>query len=89
MIQGVYGVKKFQVNLPKITNKIREIGGHYLITRRDEPVFVTIPFSDYQEIEDILLELNSPGLQKDVARARKEYREGKTKDIGEFLKELD
>ncbi len=89
MIQGVLGVKKFQANLPSITNKIREIGGHYLVTRRNEPVFVTIPFSDYQQIEDILLELNSPSLQKEVLRAREEYKSGEARELGDFLKDLE
>ena len=37
-----------------------------------------MPFSDYQEIADILLELNSPGLIDDIAQSRKEYEENRT-----------
>ena len=78
MIQDVFGIKDFQTNLPKIARKISQIGGHYLVTNRSKPALVAIPFSDYQAIEDILLELNSPQLQKDITEGRKEYLQGKT-----------
>jgi len=78
MIQDVFGIKDFQTNLPKIARKISQIGGHYLVTNRTKPALVAIPFSDYQAIEDILLELNSPQLQKDIREGRKEYLQGKT-----------
>jgi len=45
-----------------------------------------MPFSDYQEIADILLELNSPGLIDDIAQSRKEYEENRTTDFRDFLK---
>ena len=78
MIQDVFGIKDFQTNLPKIARKISQIGGHYLVTNRSKPALVAIPFSDYQAIEDILLELNSPQHQKDIREGRKEYLQGKT-----------
>ena len=88
MIQDVYGIKEFQTKLPQIANKIRQIGGHYLVTNRSKPSLVAIPFSDYQEIEDILLELNSPSLQEDVKKGRREYSEGKTRNFDDFVNEL-
>ena len=78
MIQDVFGIKDFQTNLPKIARKINQMGGHYLVTNRSKPALVAIPFADYQAIEDILLELNSPQLQKDIKEGRKEYLQGKT-----------
>lgn len=81
MIQDAYGIKEFQTKLPHIAQKIRTQGGHYLITHRSKPSMVAIPFEDYQEIEDILVELNSPQLQKDVAQGRDEYKKGETVSI--------
>ena len=84
MIQDVYGIKEFQTNLPKIATKIKEQGGHYLITNRSKPSMVAIPFEDYQEIEDILMELNSPKLQKEVKETREDYKKGKAISIDEL-----
>ncbi len=81
MIQNVFGIKEFQTNLPQIARRISEIGGHYLITNRSKPSMVAIPFEDYQEIEDILLELNSPGLKKEIQKGRSEYKSGKTSQV--------
>ena len=89
MIQGVYGVKEFQTQLPKITRKIGQVGGHYLVTNRNKPVFVTLPFDDYKELEDILWELNSPTLLKSIELGRKEYLQGKTKELTKVLKEIN
>lgn len=89
MIQNVYGIKQFQTKLPEMARQIDEIGGHYLVTRRNKPSFVAIPFADYQEIEDILLELNSLKLQKEIAQGREEYRQGKTKTLDEVMAQLD
>lgn len=88
MIQDVYGIKEFQINLPKIARKISQIGGHYLVTNRSKPSMVAIPFADYQEIEDILLELNSPTLKKDIEKGREEFKNKKTTDFRKFLKSL-
>lgn len=88
MIQDVYGIKEFQINLPKIARKINQIGGHYLVTNRSKPSMVAIPFSDYLEIEDIFLELNSPSLKKDVKKGREEFKDKKTTDFRKFIKSL-
>jgi len=87
MIQNVFGIKDFQINLPKIARSISEVGGHYLVTNRSKPAMVAIPFADYQGIEDILLELNSPCLKREIKQGRKEYRLGKTKSFKEVLKQ--
>lgn len=84
MIQRVYGVKEFQTNLPKISSMIAKIGGHYLVTKRNKPTMVAIPFEDYKEIEDIILELNSPVLQADIKKGRRDFKFGKTKSLEEL-----
>lgn len=89
MIQAVYGIKDFQVKLPKIARQIASEGGHYLVTNRNKPSLVAIPFGDYQEIEDILLELNAPRLKKEIRIGRHEYRMKKTADFREFLSSLN
>lgn len=89
MIQDVFGIKEFQMKLPKIARKISEVGGHYLVTNRSKPSLVAIPFSDYQEIADIFLELNSPVLKKDIKKGRREFRDKNTKSFRQFLKELN
>jgi len=88
MLQNVYGIKQFQTLLPSIAQKISEVGGHYVVTKRSKPAFVAIPFEDYKEIQDILLELNSPKLQEDVKKSRKEYKQGKTADFEDFVNDL-
>lgn len=89
MLQNIYGIKKFQSSLPSIAKKISEVGGHYIVTRRSNPAFVAIPFEDYKEIQDILLELNSPNLQNDIKKSREEYQKGKTTDFDEFVADLE
>ena len=86
MISDVYGIKEFQTKLAKIARKIRETGGHYLITNRNKPTMVAIPFEDYKEIEDILVELNSANLKRDIRKARKEYESGQAADFRKFIK---
>lgn len=88
MIQDVYGIKEFQIKLPQIAKKISQIGGHYLVTNRSRPSLVAIPFADYQEIEDILLELNSPSLKKDIKRGRQEYSKGQAQNFDKFINEF-
>lgn len=88
MIQDVFGIKEFQTKLPQIAKMISQIGGHYLVTNRSQPSLVAIPFSDYQEIEDILLELNSPTTNKDIKKGRDEYSKGQTKNFDDFLDEF-
>lgn len=88
MLQNVYGIKQFQTNLPAMARQIDEIGGHYIVTRRNKPAFVAIPFEDYKEIQDILLELNSHQLQSDIATSRREYQDDKTQNFDEFIKDL-
>lgn len=87
MIQGVYGIKQFQTKLPQIAKKISIEGGHYLVTNRSQPSLVAIPFSDYQDIADILLELQSPTLKRDIRQGREEFRKGKTIEFRQFLKQ--
>lgn len=89
MIQGVFGIKEFQTKLPQIARKISQVGGHYLVTNRSKPSLVAIPFEDYQEIADIMLEMNSHQLKKDISAGRKEYQQGKTRNFRQFLKELN
>ena len=89
MIQAVYGIKDFQVKLPKIARQIASEGGHYLVTNRNKPSLVAIPFGDYQEIEDILLELNAPLLKKELKIGRMEYRKGNTSDFRELITSLN
>ncbi len=88
MIQNVFGIKEFQTKLPAMARLIEKEGGHYIVTCRNKPVFVVMPFADYQDLEDILMELNSPQLLRDVAQARKDYKAGKTKTLDEVLKSL-
>lgn len=88
MIQNVFGIKEFQTKLPSIAKKISQVGGHYLVTNRSKPSLVAIPFSDYQEIEDIMLELNSPSLKKDIKKGRTEYQKGLTQDFDHFINDL-
>lgn len=88
MIQDVFGIKEFQTKLPQIAKQISQIGGHYLVTNRSQPSLVAIPFADYQEIEDILLELNSPSLKKDIKKGRSEYSKGQTRDFDKFVDEI-
>ncbi len=85
MIQNVYGIKEFQTKLPQIARMINQVGGHYLVTNRSRPALVAIPFTDYRDVEDILLELNSPKLRREIIIGRKEYREGKTKNFRQFF----
>lgn len=85
MLHKVIGIKQFQSNLPSVARDIKEMGGHYLITNHNEPTMVAIPFTDYQSIEDILFEMNSPKLQKDIEAGRSEYHAGKTTSLDDFL----
>ncbi|MBI4130325.1 hypothetical protein HY468_03350 [Candidatus Roizmanbacteria bacterium] len=89
MIQDVLGIKEFQSKLPLIARTINQVGGHYVVTNRTKPSLVAIPFSDYQEIEDILLELNSPDVQNDIKKGREEYKMRKTKKFRPFIESLD
>ncbi len=85
MISNSFGIKQFQTNLPSLANKIAQIGGHYLVTKRGKPVFMAIPFEDYQEIEDIVTEANSARLAKDIKKGREEFVNGKTKKLEDVM----
>ena len=89
MIQDVFGIKDFQTRLPELARKISETGGHFLVTKRSKPAMVAIPFEDYKEIEDILLELNSPKLKKEIKKARGDYKKGKVHNFDEVTKNKD
>ncbi len=89
MISSSFGIKQFQSNLPSLANKMAEVGGHYLVTKRGKPVFMAIPFEDYQEIQDIIDEAQSRKLLVDIEKGRQEYKEGKTRKLEEVMAEID
>ncbi len=89
MSQTIYGIKKFQAQLPMIARDLATVGGEYVVTRRGEPAFVAVPYDRYQELEDIILELNSPQLLKEIAQGRQEYRAGKAVPMEKVLADLN
>lgn len=89
MTQTIYGIKKFQAQLPLIARDMAVVGGEYVVTRRGEPAFVAMPYQTYQEMQDLLAELRSPQLQKDITQARKEHRLGKSIPIQDVISDLE
>jgi len=88
MLQQVYGIKQFQTHLPAIAREINQMGGHFLITKRNDPAFVALSFEDYQEMVEMVLEKNSPQLQKHIIAGRKAYDKGETTSLADLKKEL-
>jgi hypothetical protein len=41
-----------------------------------------------EEVEDVLMELNSPILQTEIAQGREDYCQGKTTTLGEVVAQL-
>ncbi|OGJ20320.1 MAG: hypothetical protein A3A82_03925 [Candidatus Pacebacteria bacterium RIFCSPLOWO2_01_FULL_47_12] len=89
MLQNVFGIKQFQAQLPVLARQISDVGGHYVVTNRSKPAFVAISFDDYKEIQDILMELGSTKLKKEIMLAREEYNQGKSTDFDQFVLELE
>ena len=59
-----------------------------LTIKSDKPV-VVIPLDEYQDLLDTLEILSDPTLKRDVEKARKEFREGKTISLEKLRAELD
>ena len=89
MLQNVFGIKQFQMQLPALARKISDVGGHYVVTNRSKPAFVAISFEDYKEIQHILMELGSSRLKTEIRQAREEYEQGKATDFDQFVLELE
>jgi len=59
-----------------------------LTIKSDKPV-VVVPLDEYQDLLDTLEILSDPTLKRDVEKARKEFREGKTISLEKLRAELD
>ena len=78
------------VELKNKTNKIlREVmkGNPVIITYRGKPAASLTPLSE-DDLEDFILE-NSPKIQKMIAEAQKDIREGKLISLNEYLTKLN
>jgi len=78
------------VELKNKTNKIlREVmkGSPVIITYRGKPAASLTPLSE-DDLEDFILE-NSPKIQKMIAEAQKDIREGKLISLNEYLTKLN
>lgn len=71
-----------------IARDMATVGGEYVVTRRGEPTFVAVPYERYQELQDLLAELRSPQLQKEIAQARKQHRSGKSIPVQDVLSDI-
>ena len=59
-----------------------------LTIKSDKPV-VVVPLDEYEDLLDTLEILSDPTLKRDVEKARKEFREGKTISLAKLRAELD
>jgi PHD/YefM family antitoxin component YafN of YafNO toxin-antitoxin module len=59
-----------------------------LTIKSDKPV-VVVPLEEYQDLLDTLEILSDSTLKRDVEKARKEFREGKTISLEKLRAELD
>jgi PHD/YefM family antitoxin component YafN of YafNO toxin-antitoxin module len=50
---------------------------------------VVVPLDEYEDLLDTLEILSDPTLKRDVEKARKEFREGKTISLAKLRAELD
>jgi len=58
-----------------------------LTIKSDKPV-VVVPLDEYQDLLDTLEILSDPTLKRDVEKARREFREGRTVSWEKFKKEF-
>lgn len=79
-----YDLDEFQKKLPEIVAGLNREGGHYILTQKKKPSLVAISYREYAEISEIAQELQAHDLKRDVSQARREYRDGKTRDFREF-----
>lgn len=73
----------------EIANEITTKGKRYFFTERGKPTLVLMSLEEYEgwnETMEILKEM--PDIMKDIKKAEKEYREGKTISFEKVLREL-
>jgi len=59
-----------------------------LTIKSDEPV-VVVPLREYEDLLDTLEIFTDPTIKRDIDKARKEFREGKTISLEKLRSELD
>ncbi len=59
-----------------------------LTIKSDKPV-VVVPLDEYEALLETVEILSDPTLKRDIERARKEFREGKTISLDKLRAELD
>jgi len=72
----------------KIAEQVQKPETHYILTQKGKPKIVVISaeeFDSWKETIEIMKEI--PSLEKDAKIARKEYKEGKTISLEDFLAE--
>lgn len=79
------------IGVRELKNKLSAVlrrGKPRIVTERNKPRHVLVPYEDMVELVEILDELSDPRLLKQIAEGRKGYREGKSVPIEATAKAL-
>lgn len=77
-------ITKARINLGQVVRRAH-VNREYFILEKDG-----IPVAGIMNVDDLedYLELQDPALKKQIKQSQQEYRRGKARDAGKFLKEL-
>ena len=78
------GVKELKNNLSAILKK----GKARIVTDRNKPQHVLVPYNDMVELVELLDELSDPRLLKQIAEGREGHRKGKSVPLERLAKDL-
>ena len=77
-------ITKARINLGSVVRRIHMNKDYVILEKDGIPI---VGMMDIDELEDYL-ELQDPALKKQIAEGYEEYRQGKLRNVREFLKEL-
>ena len=77
-------ITRARINLGQVARRAMLNREYFILEKDGIPVAAIM---NAEELEDYL-ELKDPGLRKQIRKSYQEYRRGKTRDAGKFLKEL-
>ena len=77
-------ITQARINLGSVVRRLHMNKDYVILEKRGFPI---TGMMDIVELEDYL-ELQDPAIKKQIAQGYAEYRQGKLRDVGEFLKEL-
>ncbi len=83
--QKIISTKQFQSQFAKMVREAEKGGNYYNVVRNSKSIGVFLPTAFWESLMEDLEALGSPRYLKEIAKSRKEIKEGKFYDFDEVF----